>query len=125
LKQIKNNRKRRAIMPTLKQIRDDLRDIRYYYSKKYEFDIAFETVGVNEIFDKVNKYNNAVKVAPVRLYGLYLELYVNNKTQFALSKNLGYTSDYIRQLNRKLCEFFQKCFAKEKCVGHLDEGGEV
>lgn len=110
-------------MPTLKEIRDDLKDVRYYYSKKDDFDKAFLSVTVNDIFDKVNKYNDAVKSAPVRLYDLYLGLYVNNNTQFALSDKLGYTPDYIRQLNRKLCEFFQRAFAKEKCSGHPGEGG--
>ena len=112
-------------MPTLKQIRDDLKDIRFYYSKKDEFDKAFETITVNEIFDKVNRYNDAVREAHVRLYDLYLGLYVNNNTQFALAEELGFTPDYIRQLNRKLCEFFQKAFAKEKCSRLSGEGGGI
>lgn len=111
-------------MPTLKEIRDDLKDVRFYYSKKNSLDNAFENVVVNDVFDKVNKYNDAVKSAPVRLYDIYLGLYVQDNTQFALSEELGYTPDYIRRLNRKLCEYFQKVFAKEKSSGHPGEGGD-
>jgi Predicted transcriptional regulator len=120
----KKNNKEIKTMPTLKEIRDDLKDVRFYYSKKNSLDNAFENVVVNDVFDKVNKYNDAVKSAPVRLYDIYLGLYVQNNTQFALSEELGYTPDYIRRLNRKLCEYFQKVFAKEKCSGHLGEGGD-
>lgn len=110
-------------MPTLKEIRDDLKDVRYYYQKKETFDKAFENIALNDIFDKVNKYNDAVRSAPVRLYELYLELYVNCKSQFELSGEQGFTPDYIYQLNKKLCVFLQKHFAKEKGTAYPCKGG--
>ena len=39
-------------MLTLKQIRDDLKDIRYYYSRKEAFEQGFRVVGSNDIVGK-------------------------------------------------------------------------
>ncbi|NCB55855.1 MAG: hypothetical protein EOM49_13140 [Epsilonproteobacteria bacterium] len=110
-------------MPTIKQIREDLKDVRFYYSKKDKFDKAFENVAVNDILDKVDKYNDAVKTAHIRLYDVYIGLYVDNNTQAALAEGTGFTTDYVRQLNRELCEFFQRIFAKEECSRLSGKGG--
>lgn len=95
-------------MITLEQIREDLKDIRYYYSKQELFDHATVRVVRNTILEKVERYNNAMQDAPLKLYDLYISLYVRNNTQLALSFDWDYSSDYIKQLNRKLCEFLQK-----------------
>lgn len=44
-------------MLTLKQIRDDLKDIRYYYSRKEAFEQGFRVVGSNDIVGKAKRYN--------------------------------------------------------------------
>lgn len=92
---------------TLEQIHADLRDIRYYYSKQELFDSATVRVVQNSILEKVKRYNDAMKDAPIKLYDLYLSLYVRNNTQLALALDWDYSPDYIKQLNRKLCEFLQ------------------
>lgn len=78
-------------MLTLKTIREDLKEIRYYYSRKSIFDEAFRQVAPNCILDKVRKYNDAVKAAPPRLYDLYICLHVKNYTQEGFSIELNYT----------------------------------
>ena len=40
---------------TLSLIREDLKNIKYYYARKKVFDEAFESTGVNEIMETVNK----------------------------------------------------------------------
>ena len=42
---------------TLTQIREDLKDIRYYYSRKDIFEEAFKCTGTNSIVDKAKIYN--------------------------------------------------------------------
>ena len=93
---------------TLKQIREDLKDVRYYYARKTIFDEAGATVGINSIVKKVLKYNEAVKAASPRLYDLYVCLYIKNYTQEGLSIELNYTPEYIQMLNKKLLLFLQK-----------------
>ena len=97
-------------METLQTIREDLREIRYYYAKKKQLDTALEKIAPSCALDKVLRYNEAIKQAPIRLYDLYISLYVENNTQVALAYDWGYSNDYIKQLNKQLCEFFLNSF---------------
>ena len=102
-------------MLTLAEIREDLKDIKYYYMRKKIFDKAFESTGVvNDVTMKVEKYNNAVKSASPKFYDLYVSLYINNHTQESLSELMGFTPEYIQQLNKRLLKFFQSKFDGEK-----------
>jgi hypothetical protein len=94
-------------MLTLAEIRMDLKDIRYYYSRKEIFDKAFKEVVSNSILDKVQKYNNTMNTAPLWMFDLYLSLYVKNFTQESLAFDLGYTPEYIQKQNKKLLLFLQ------------------
>jgi hypothetical protein len=92
---------------TLTKIRQDLKDIRYYYSRKEMFDKELKDVAANSILDKVQKYNGAMSLAAPRLYDLYVSLYVKNFTQESLAFDLGYTPEYIQMQNKKLLLFLQ------------------
>lgn len=94
-------------MLTLKKIREDLREVRYYYSRQDLFEDAFKKIVSNAVLEKVERYNEAVKTAPPRLYDLYLNLYVKNYTQEGLSIEQNYTPEYIQMLNKKLLLFLQ------------------
>ena len=95
-------------MLDLNTIRNDLKNIRYYYSRKEIFDKAECSVGKNCMLEKVKIYNDAVCMAPPRLYDLYVSLYLQNNTQESLSEKLGYTYEHISRLNSKLILFLQK-----------------
>lgn len=101
-------------MATIKEIRADLREIRYYYSKKKEFEDAAKYVIPSSILNKVDRYNQAVKDAPPQLYDLYISLYVHNNTQAALAYEWDFCNDHIKRLNKQLCEYFLKVFSNEK-----------
>lgn len=98
-------------MITLNEIREDLKDIRYYYSRKEIFDSVAKEVGTNDIQDKLKKYNEAVRAASPKLFDLYVCLYIRNNTQEAVSEELCYTPEYIQMLNKKLLKFFQEKFS--------------
>ena len=95
-------------MLTINQVREDLKEIRYYYSMQELFDSAANTVKPIAILNKVERYNAAIKAAPARLYILYISLYVKNNTQAALADEWGYTREYIKEINQKLVEYLQK-----------------
>ena len=101
---------------TLATIREDLKDIRYYYMRKDVFDKAFSTIGENVIVKKVQAYNNAMKDASPKLYDLYVSLYIECHTQESLSDKLGFTPEYIQMLNKKLLKFLQNSVNNEKEV---------
>ena len=92
-------------MKSLEEIREDLKDIRYYYSKQKMFDHG---VVQNDVVEKATKYNEAMKKAPVRLYDLYVSLYINNNTQAALAFDWDVSCEYIKMQNKSSCEFLQK-----------------
>jgi hypothetical protein len=99
---------KKGVFMTVKNIRDDLRDIRYFYSRKELFDKSAISVGTNIIFEKVEKYNKAICSAPPRLYDIYVSIYLHNNTQESLSNKLGYTIEYMSMLNTQLINFFKK-----------------
>lgn len=98
---------------TIQEIRGDLRDIRYYYSRKAAFDKAMNSVATNAAVQKAERYNLEVKNAPPRLYDLYNMLYVENNTQLSLAEQWGFCEGYIRNLNRQLYAFFLNAFAEK------------
>ena len=61
-------------MVPLDKIRSDLKEIRYYYSRKAMFDECKNIVIGSSIMEKVRRYNQAGKTAPPRLYDMYIML---------------------------------------------------
>ena len=98
---------------TVDSIREDLKNIRYYFSRQKVFDKALSCVGRNAIQDKIDMYNNAICLAPPRLYDLYVSLYLENNTQESLSDKLGYALETISRLNSELIRFFQKTLKED------------
>ena len=95
-------------MISTKQINQELRDIRYYYSKQKELDRPTQFIGKTAISKLVEKYNDIIKDAPVKLYDVYIQLYVNNNTQVALSYDWDCTTDYVKKLNGQLVKYLKE-----------------
>lgn len=95
-------------MITISTIKKDLKDIRYYFSRKELFEKALLDVGANEVLEKIKIYNDVVRSASPKLYDIYVSLYLSNLTQENLSEILGYTSEHISRLNSQLLNFFLK-----------------
>ena len=49
-------------------IREELKEIRYYFSHKEMFEKASSVIGANIVSTKIKKYNDAIRFAPPRLY---------------------------------------------------------
>lgn len=95
-------------MKTVKEIRNDLANIKYYYTRKTVLDSAFENIGTNQIVELVAKYNKAICKAGPQLYDVYVSLYVKGASQEDAGEQLFYTTEYISKLNTKVISFFQK-----------------
>lgn len=94
-------------MLSLQEIRDDLREIRYYYGMKDLFDQSSKTVKPLAIIEKVNRYNSAIEKASARLYALYVSLYINNNSQVTVAEDWNLTKEQIKNKNRQLLEYLQ------------------
>ena len=53
-------------------------------------------------------YNKAMQKASIKLYDVYISLYINNNTQETLAYDWGVSSEYIKMLNKSLYEFLQE-----------------
>lgn len=91
---------------TLNEIRQQLKTIRLYYTNKARFSAAFDALP-HTVKELAEKYAAIVGTAPLDLYLVYYELYVKGLTQEATAENLNYSTEYIRQKNKKLLLFLQ------------------
>ena len=89
------------------EIREDLKNIRYYYLRKKTLDESFNLIGNNDIVEKIEFYNDIMKSAPLQLYDTYVALYVNNYTQESWANLICYTRESVNAYNRKLLKFIQ------------------
>lgn len=94
-------------MVPIEQVKAELREIRYYYSRKEQLEDASHSIGSLPIKRILENYNCAIRKAPLRLYDLYACLYIRGQTQEAIASDLGYTPQYIRKLINELFAFFR------------------
>ena len=94
---------------TLNEIRQQLKTIRLYYTNKARFSAAFETLP-HSVTGLAERYAKMVNGAPLDLYLVYYELYVLGLTQEAAAVDLNYSTEYIRQKNKRLLLFLQNKF---------------
>lgn len=94
-------------MISIERIREDLKDVRYYYMRKKMFDGNVKNTGVTAIQKKAERYNAAMLNAPAKLYDLYIGLYIDGKTQSLYSADMGYCEKHIQKQNKQLLLFLQ------------------
>lgn len=101
-------------MVPLDKIRSDLKEIRYYYSRKAMFDECKNVVIGSSITEKVRRYNEAVKSAPPQLYDLYMMLYVKAIRRKALPLNSITRPCISRCSTRNCCCFCRRTLRSEE-----------
>ncbi len=102
-------------MESLAEVREDLRDIRYYYAHKEMFDKTVDVTGEHELIRKAERYNAAMCTAPPRLYEVYVGLYVYGNTQESLAVELKYTPEHIQRQYKKILLYLQTKISEEEC----------
>lgn len=95
-------------MMTINQVREELKEIRYYMFRKEVFEKSGISVGKIHIEERVALYNRIICEATPRLYDIYVSLYLENNTQESLSEKVGYSLVHINRLNTQLIKFFQQ-----------------
>lgn len=100
-------------MISLEEIREDLKDVRYFYMRKRVFDGNVRNTGVTAIQRKAEIYNAAVLNAPAQLYDLYIGLYVEGKTHSCFASDIGFSEKYIQKQNKHLLLYLQKNLKEE------------
>lgn len=91
---------------SIEQVRNDLKEIKYYHSHKKILETSFVHTGQNSFVEKMENYNKLICNAPLKLHEVYAGLHIDGYSQEELAERLGVTRVYIYQLNRKLVEYF-------------------
>lgn len=99
--------KTRRIYETFTAIREDLKNIRYYYARRDEMAQKAKILGECTVSKTAEEYNEVVCQAPPKLYELYYCMYVENNTQESAADKYGYAREHITRLNRQLLIFIQ------------------
>lgn len=99
-----------------KVIRDDLSEIKYYYSRQKELDGYMSEGLPSNVLNIVQRYANLIQKAPIRLYHVYVGLYVKGWTQENVALEMNYTLNYVQSLSGQLLQFFRETINKEEGV---------
>ena len=94
-------------------MKEELKSVKYYYTKKEHFDKMENIIDVSSIKLLVDKYNKAIVGADPQLLDLYHALYVEGHSQVELALEWNFSFDYIKQLTRKLNKYLLDKFNKQ------------
>ena len=94
-------------------MKEELKSVKYYYTKKEHFDKMENIIDVSSIKFLVDKYNKAIVGADPQLLDLYHALYVEGHSQVELALEWNFSFDYIKQLTRKLNKYLLDKFNKQ------------
>ena len=90
------------------QIKEDLFEIRYYYSLQRIFEDNSKFVIPEQLVKKVEKYNAVIGNAPIKQYLVYMLLYAFGKSQVETAKEMKCSREHVRVNIRKLIDYLQK-----------------
>ncbi len=100
-------------MKTIKKVKEDLSEIKYYYSKIKDFEKISVVVGESDVCKLVARYNKVIRRGSIKFYDLYVSLYVNNNSLSVVAEDWGINYYYVSRLNKQLCDFFVEELNKE------------
>ena len=103
-------------MVTIESIRKDLEDIQYYYIKYDAFQKAFDSVGKNDIMKLVAKYNEIMCTAPIRVYEIYVALYVECCTYQVAAEKLCFSITHVYKMNKKVLAYLYEYLNRKEEV---------
>ena len=97
-------------MYATEKIKEELEEIKYYYLQKEKLDAYMTELTCSSVMQLVERYTNAIRRAPIKLYHVYVGLYIKGWSQIAVAREMGYTRYYVQILNGKLIEFLREKF---------------
>ena len=87
---------------TKQELTVELQDIRYYNTHREMFGKAENTGFKADALQKIGKYADLIRNAPLQLQMVYHKIFTEGKTQADTAKELGISVSYTKSLMRKL-----------------------
>jgi len=97
-------------------VKEDLSEIKYYHSFKKRLDEYMAENLPSSVVELNKLYAETIRNAPIRLYHVYVGLYIKGWTQEGVANDMNYTVNYVQTLNSKLIQFLQENIHKEEEV---------
>ena len=97
-------------MKTKAQVKEELRQLKYYFLRKDAFAYSTEHIIKNQIVDLAEQYNELVVDAPADLYDAYIMLYTSGYSQMEMAEEIEASPEYVSRLNTRLITFLTKKF---------------
>ena len=94
-------------------IKTDLENIKYYSVRKYALNPYFDDFIANDFVSLMEKYNNVMKSAPIRLYHLYVLRYLKGYTQEDIASEMGFTHTTIHSMQLSLIQWLSENIKKD------------
>lgn len=94
-------------MYTEEKIKEELEELKYYYQQKEKLDEYRTELTCSVIEELPERYARVMCCAPIKLYHVYVGLYMKGWSQGALAREMGYTRYYVQILNGRLIEYLK------------------
>lgn len=98
---------------TTKEITQDLREIKYFYSRQSSLDISSKSFDHVNGIDKVRKYKAIIETAPLQLLDTYVLIYIEGLSADEAAEEVGVS---YQTINRRVNQV--KKFLAEKLVNN-------
>lgn len=94
------------------RVKEELEELKYYYQQKDKLDVYLTELSSSVINELVEKYSKIISCAPIKLYHVYVGLYMKGWSQIALAREMGYTRYYVQILNGRLIQYLKESLDK-------------
>lgn len=91
---------------TIDQVREELKDVKVFYSRRDFIDNFVNNNVIARIKENVQKYDTLILCAPEKLFNVYVALYREGYSQFSYSIQRSCTERYVQILHKELLEYF-------------------
>ncbi len=90
------------------KIKEELEELKYYYQQKEKLDVYMTELSCSVIEELLERYSRVIRCAPIKLYHVYVGLYMKGWSQGALAREMGYTRYYVQILNGRLIQYLKE-----------------
>lgn len=97
-----------------RDIQIELSELKYYYSRRKHIDEYASIIGKSKVAELSEIYQTAICQAPIRLYDIFVELYVNNHTWESLADKWSYSTSHIGRQAKELMDYLTAYFEKHQ-----------
>jgi len=95
-------------MPSRKEVVEILKEIRYFSGRKKELVKNINDLSSLKVTKKMEEIEEILSNGSIKLYDVYLQLYIEGSSQEGAAYSMGYTPTHMQRLNSQLITYLAK-----------------